>query len=633
MLQAINDKAKGIIGWIIIALISFTFALFGIADYLGNDSAPFAAKVDDTEISTRAYQEALSRQRQRLESVFEGKLPTDPTFTNRLKQQVLEQLINRTLLDNRANEAGYRVTNQMASEKIKMIESFQQDGQFTSAMYKQIINSQGMSVAQFEHMFRSDMVVQQMQGALMQSSIIDNKTLQQLNSLQQQARDVSYIEFNNTKYISNFTVTNEELQQYYDQNKDRYMHPEQVSISYVEIKTDDIDSNVDIDEEAVRRQYDEYVASIADNEQRKAKHILIQLDSGADEAKKTEARNKVNDALAQLKSGVSFDELAKKLSDDPGSASKGGDLGWINKGMMGDVFDDALFNLNKNETSDAVQTGFGYHIIKLVDIKGAKPDTYEAKKAALIKELKQEDVEKIFYDRSELMATIAYENDETLQPVADALQLKLKQSDLFTRVSGSGLASNQAIRDAAFNSTVLKEGRNSEVIELDRNHIVVLRVDQHVNAKPKSLDEVRTVLEITLKSIKGKEKVQADGLQALADLQQGKSIEAAAKTHGGILKQLGKIKRDHKSADPAIVREVFQMNKPEAGKIEYKTVDLMNGVAVIALNSVSASEARTSTDELQAISKNIEMDLSDQEMTAVINFIKSQADVIESKNL
>jgi len=633
MLQAINDKAKGIIGWIIIALISFTFALFGIADYLGNDSAPFAAKVDDTEISTRAYQEALSRQRQRLESVFEGKLPTDPTFTNRLKQQVLEQLINRTLLDNRVNEAGYRVTNQMASEKIKMIESFQQDGQFTSAMYKQIINSQGMSVAQFEHMFRSDMVVQQMQGALMQSSIIDNKTLQQLNSLQQQARDVSYIEFNNTKYISNFTVTNEELQQYYDQNKDRYMHPEQVSISYVEIKTDDIDSNVDIDEEAIRRQYDEYVASIADNEQRKAKHILIQLDSGADEAKKTEARNKVNDALAQLKSGVSFEELAKKLSDDPGSASKGGDLGWINKGMMGDAFDDALFNLNKNETSDAVQTSFGFHIIKLVDIKGAKPDTYEAKKAALIKELKQEDVEKIFYDRSELMATLAYENDETLQPVADALQLKLKQSDLFTRVSGSGLASNQAIRDAAFNSTALKEGRNSEVIELDRNHIVVLRVDQHVNAKPKSLDEVRTVLEITLKSIKGKEKVQADGLQALADLQQGKSIETVAKTHGGSLKQLGKIKRDHKSADQAIVREVFQMNKPEAGKVEYKTVDLMNGVAVIALNSVSASEAQTSTDELQAISKNIEMDLSNQEMTAVINFIKSQADVIENKNL
>ena len=633
MLQAINDKAKGIIGWIIIALISFTFALFGIADYLGNDSAPFAAKVDDTEISVRAYQEALSRQRQRYESMFEGKLPTDAVFENRMKKQVLEQLIIRAVLDNRVNEAGYQVTNQMASEKIKTIESFQQDGQFASAMYKQIINSQGRSISQFEQMFRSDMVVQQMQNGLMQSSIIGNKTLQQLSRLQQQNRDVSYIEFNNTKYISNFTVTNEEIQQYYDQNKDRYMHPEQVSISYVEIKADDIASNIDIDEEAIRRQYDEYVASVADNEQRKAKHILIQLDSEANEAEKTKAKNKLNDALAKLKSGASFDELAKKLSDDPGSASNGGDLGWINRGMMGDAFDNALFKLSKNNISEAVQTSFGYHIIKLVDIKGAKPDTYETKKAELVKELKQQDVEKIFYDRSELMATLAYENDETLQPVAEALQLKLNQSDLFTRVSGSGLASSQAIREAAFNSAALKEGRNSDVIELDRNHIVVLRVDEHVNANPKSLDEVRTVIEITLKSIKGKEKVQADGLQALADLQQGKSIEAVAKTQGGSLKQLGKIKRDHTTADQMIVQAAFQMNKPEAGNVVYKTVDLMNGVAVIALNSVAESKVQDNAEKLQAIAKNIEMDLSNQEMTAVINFIKSQSDIIESKNL
>ena len=150
MLQTINDKAKGIIGWIIIALISFTFALFGIADYIDNGPAPFAAKVNDSEISVRSYQEALSRQRQRLESMFGGQLPNDTAFENTIKQQVLEQLISRAVLDGRVREAGYRVNDQMASEKIKSIESFQQDGQFASAIYKQMVNAQGRSVAQFK---------------------------------------------------------------------------------------------------------------------------------------------------------------------------------------------------------------------------------------------------------------------------------------------------------------------------------------------------------------------------------------------------------------------------------------------------------------------------------------------------
>jgi peptidyl-prolyl cis-trans isomerase D len=633
MLQAINDKAKGIIGWVIIALISFTFALFGIADYLGDGSAPFAAKVDDTEISVRTYQEALSRQRQRLESMFGGNLPADAAFENRMKQQVMEQLIVRALIENRVNQAGYRVTNEMASNKIKVIESFQQDGQFASAMYKQVINSQGMSLSQFENIFKGDMIVQQMQDALMNSSIVGNGTLLQLNHLQQQIRDVSYIEFKNNKYTSEITLTDEEIQQYYDQNSDRYMYAEQASISYVEIKTDDISSDIEIDEEVIRRQYDEYVASMAEEEQRQAKHILIQLDSAADEATKTQAKNKVDEALAALKSGASFEDLAKKFSDDPGSATKGGDLGWINRGMMGDVFDNALFKLNKNEISEIVQSSFGYHIIKLVDIKGLKPDSYESKKAELVKELKQEDVEKIFYERSELMATLAYENDDTLQPVADALELKIKQTGLFTRSSGLNIASNKAVRDAAFNSSALKEGRNSDVIELSSHHILVLRVDQHVSAKPKKLEEVKPVIEIALKAIRAKEKVQADGLQALVNLQQGQSLKQLAKAQNISVKQLGKIKRDYASADQAIVREAFQMNKPEAGKSEYKTVELANGVAVIVLNSVIKSEVKPDTQQLQALAKNIESGLSNQEMTAVIDFMKSQSDIVESKNL
>jgi peptidyl-prolyl cis-trans isomerase D len=638
MLQAINDRAKGIIGWIIIGIISLTFALFGIADYLGDGPSPFAVKVDDSEVSIRDYQEALSRQRQRLDSMFAGKLPTDAAFENQMKQQVLNQLVTRILIENRARAAGYRVTDEMVSAEIKIIESFQQNGQFSSAMYEQAVNFQGMSVGQFENVFRSDMLVQQMQKALMQSSIIAGGDLQQVKKLQQQTREVSYIEFNNSQYMADISVTDEEVQRYYDQNSDSYMHPEQVSISYVELKADDIPSNIDVDEESIRRQYDEYVAFIADNEQRKAKHILVQFDADADDALATAAKNKINAALVELKSGASFDALAKKLSDDSGSASQGGDLGWISKGVMGEVFDAALFKLNKNEISDIVQTGFGYHLIKLVDIKTPAMDDYETRKAALIKDLKQQTIEKIFYDRSELMATLAYESDDTLMPVADALQLKMHQSELFTRATGSALAANSVVRNAAFDVSVLKEGRNSDVIELDRNHILVLRVDQHINAQPKNLDEVRAEIEMSLTFIKANEKAQEESFQALQDLQQGKSLKEVVKTQNVGLKRLGNIKRDNASADRIIVGEAFQMNKPAADKSVFKIVELRYGVAVIALHSVSETDAQVSvdgrqSDAMQALARDIEIGLSNQEMTAVIEFIKSQADITISKNL
>ena len=633
MLQAINDKAKGILGWVIIGLICITFALFGIADYLGNDSAAFAAKVDDTEISYRSYQEAVSRQRQRLESMFNGKLPSDAAFESRVKDQVLEQLITRALIENRVNEKGYRTTDSIASNKIKEIESFQEDGAFSSSMYKRMINSQGMSLAQFEDVFRSDLLVMQLQDAIIQTSIVGNGAIQQINKIQQQSRDISYLEINMNQFVADIVINDAEVQQHYEKNKMLYMHPEKVDVSYIEIKSDDLSSNVEIEEQAIREAYDDYLAHAAGNEQRQAKHILIQFDAMADSAVISKARNKIDGVVAELKSGTPFNELAIKHSNDPGSAAKGGNLGWISKGMMGDAFDEALFELNKNEVSDVVQSEFGYHVIQLTDIKAVTADTYDVKKAELISELKQKDVEKLFYERSELVATLAYENDDSLLSVANALDVKVSQSAAFTRNSGQGVAINKAIRDAAFSKEVLTEGRNSEVIELNKNHIVVLRVNQHIKASPKKLEEVKASIEVTLKSDNAKLKSQEIALKLLADLQNGASYTDSAKAKNIKLTDLGKVKRDSPSVDQVIINEAFQMTAPVEGKNAYKSIDLKNSVAVLVLKSVIDTEALATKEEMKKIMTDVESSLSSQEMTAVIDFIKSQSNIVKNQNL
>ncbi len=264
MLQAINDRAKGVIGWIVIALISVPFALWGIQEYVGGGQESYAAKVNDVEISVREFDQAVSRQRQRLSEMFGGQLPEGAVFDKQIKQLVLDQLITRQILEQMALDSGFRVSDKMLSEKIQSMEVFQQDGKFEGKTYKALLGSQGMSVSGFEHLMRRDLLVQQVQEGLVGSVIVGQSALEQLGRLQEQARDVSYLLYKHNSYLSDIALTDAELQQYFDENQSRYMHPEQVRISYVELKSTDLKIDVSVDEDALRRQYDEYVASLVD---------------------------------------------------------------------------------------------------------------------------------------------------------------------------------------------------------------------------------------------------------------------------------------------------------------------------------------------------------------------------------
>ncbi|MCW9015302.1 MAG: SurA N-terminal domain-containing protein [Gammaproteobacteria bacterium] len=633
MLQSINDKAKGILGWIIIAFISVPFALWGIQEYIGGAPERFAAKVDDTEISLRDFDQALTQYRQRLESSLQGQLPTGEAFNKRIKEQVLDQLITQRVLEIMVQNSGYRISNASLAKNIQAMEAFQRDGKFVPGSYKAIVNSQGMSVAEFEHLFRRDLAVQQLQNGVTRSTIVGNRSLQLIDRLQQQTRDVSYLLYEQDKYNSEISLTDDEIQQYFAENQNRYMHPEQVSISYVELKADDLDIDIPVDEEELRRQYDEYVAGLGDSEQRKARHILIQLNDSADTATQAEKKSQAEDILNKLHAGESFENLAKSFSEDPGSAKQGGDLGWISKGMMVPAFENALFALKKGEISAIVKSGFGYHIIKMDDLKSSIPESYETRKAGLITDLQKQAIDNQFYERSELMATLAYENDETLQPVADALNIKIKHTQSFTRLSGQGVAANDAVRKAAFTTTVLKGGRNSEVIELGENHILVLRIDEHKPSKAKTLDEVKPQVTASLIASKARAKAQAAGLQALVDLQQGKSIEALAQDPHVELIKLGSIKRDKKDADQTVVQVAFQMAKPESNKPSLKTVDMSSGTAVIVLNAVDEKEDVSEPSVMAVIGKQLENSLSNQEMIATLDYLKSQADITKANDL
>ena len=632
MLQSIHDKAKGVLGIIIVILIGLTFALWGIGDYLTGATEKYAARVDGVKISQSEFDQAMQRQRQRMEEMFQGKLPDSPIFQQRMKEQTLEQLITQRVLQRMVSDEGYRVANQVLAQKIKNMEAFQQEGIFDAVSYQAIIQAQGISIKEFENRYRNDLAIQQFQDGVMRSSIIGQGELNILNQIQQQSRDINYLQFDDGLYEADVVVTEDEIKAYFEANKARFMHPETVTISYVELKAADLAKEIPVDDEAIRRLYDEYVANLSNKEQRKVRHILINLSADADAETQQKKKVEIENLLARIKKGESFEALAKEKSDDSGSAGKGGDLGWVSKGMMVPAFETALFKLKKGEISGVVKSSFGYHIIRLDDIKASNIDSFESRKPELVKQYRTQILEDSFYEKSELMATTAYENDQSLQEVADALGLKIKTTAAFSRFQGSGVAANDKVRNAAFDSVVLAEGRNSDIIEIDRKHALVLRVDTHTEAKPKVLDDVKAQITALLKTEKAREKSQAAALSALVLLEQGKLIDSKEVKMSAKLVKIGSVKRDNKTANQQVLQEAFTMAKPQQGKPVYKVVELATGAAVIELKAVTVPEDAT-PEQLQVLSRQFQNEQASRDMQAVLDYLKSKAEIVRQSEL
>ncbi len=630
MLQSIHDKAKGILGIIIVVFIGLVFALWGIGDYLTGAPEKFAAKVDDIQISQSQFDQALAQQRQRLQQQFEGELPEGEAFEQRLKQQVLEQLITQRVLQKMVVEQGYRVPDQVLAQQIKSMEAFQQNGAFSNDAYQAIIGSQGMSVKEFENLFRSDLAIQQLQDAVMQSSIVGKAELQILNRIQNQSRQVNYLLFADDHYMDQVEVTDEEIQDYFAANQQAFMNPETVRVAYVEITEDDLLKDIPLDEDALQRLYDDYVASQSGKEQRKARHILIELPADASAEKQQAKESEAAALLKQLRQGASFDQLASEHSDDPGSANKGGDLGWISRGMMLPEFEQAMYALDKGELSALVKTSFGYHIIRVDEIQAEKVDSFADKKAELTEMLQARALEDQFYERSELMATTAYENDRSLQEVADVLGVKIKTSERFSRDEGQGIAANEAVRKAAFDTVVLDEGRNSDIIEVAPYHAVVLRIETHTEATAKQLDEVKSSIAMRLRLEKAAEKARGAAQAALAELESGASI-AALQTPAELV-ELDALQRTSRSVDIGLLREVFSMPKPVGEQPVYSVVRLADGTALIQLVSVNEPPEMTN-EQLQQLVQQYQNAQASQDMSAVLGHLKSKVDIVRAENL
>jgi len=618
MLQAIRDKVTGWIAYGIIFLISIPFALWGVNSYLGGGEVLPAATVNGEEITARQLDQAYANYRQRLSQLFGGTIPENFGNESMLRDQVLNQLIEELVLRQYTQEQRYRIGNDELNKIIRGMDAFQRDGQFDTDIYQAQLRSLGYSPVGFEQELRVNGSIEQFQNGILETAFVAPVFKDRFTELDNQTRKLRSLTY--AVDTSAIQVDDAEIEQHYQAQASRYRIPEKVKVDYIELSIEGIKAGIEVRADDVLARYQENQAAYTSAEIREASHILIKV---TEDESSDQALARITDIRQRIVNGEEFSSLAREFSEDPGSADSGGDLGEIERGVMVQPFEAALFSMQVDQLSEPVKTAFGWHLIKLHSISGGETQSFESLKAGLEDEIKTELAETQIYDLVENLANIAYEQPDSLLPAAEQLDLSVQTSDWFDRSAGEGIAAEPRIRQVAFSPEVLTQELNSEAIELGNDRVVFLRLHQREPSAPQPLEQVRETIRTELVKIKAREQGLKAGTDALAELEDGKSLDDLAREWSSEISDLGFIQRNQTGIDAALLSRAFSMRKPDQGKVfdglskpsgEYVMLELS---AVVSSDKVADSEALENLDE----------GLGSLEYQAVIKLLTSYADI------
>jgi peptidyl-prolyl cis-trans isomerase D len=577
VLTKIREKIQGILAVLILGFLAIPFALWGIGSYFeGGADAP-VAEVNGVEIDQRTYQQALDSLRR-----------TNPEQLQNpaVKRLVLENLVNQTLVLSDAHASGYRTSNAQLAELIRGLPYFQKDGEFDPELYRVVLAREGLTPAAFEEQLRQESLPGQLRQGLSDSAFVTDDDVARAVRLLRQERRVSYAVIAPEAFLDEIEIEPRAIEEYYRANADAFRAPEAVRVAYLVLDASSLGAEVEPTEEELRRAYEAEAARYVTPERRRISHILIEAPDGTEAAE--EARAEAEALLARLRDGADFAALAKAHSDDAATASKGGDLGEIQRGVLPEELEQAVFALEQpGALAGPVRTSYGYHLVKLIERTPEQRRAFDEVKDELREQVRARKGEEEFYELAERFRNLVYEHPEDLRAAAEALDLKVQTSDWFTEQDGSGIAADPRVRAAAFEPEVLEGERNSDAIELEGERMVALRVTEHRPAAIRPLAEVRAEIERRLKQERARERARETAEQWLAALGQGKPLAEVAQGPGA-RRELERIlvRAEPGDTPPALLEAVFAAPRPE-GSPSIGQVDLgPAGYAVYALEAV-----------------------------------------------
>jgi len=472
MLEAIRERFTGWIAILVIGLIALTLVIsFGNMDQTPLED-DVVITVNDTEITLFEYREEYSNKLVELQQVFGDEVPE--ILDQTIKESATEDLILRALLLDYMSKNGYRVSPEYVVELITNNPGLQVGGIFDRQNYEAILASQGVSVEQFESDIRLQLQINQLRRGFIDSSFITPNEFRQFIELQMQKRIGQLLTINSADFIDEVAINADQIQLYFDNNQDLFQTDEEVDVEYLSLSLDDVAATVEYTEDDLRGYYEENLSRFITNEERKSRHILIAIDEDTTEEDALETILNVQERLIS----ESFEAVAKEFSDDPGSAELGGDLGWAEPGLFVPEFDKVLFSLEVNELSDPVKTEFGYHLIRLDELKEGQQQAYQDIQLELDNEYSKLLAEDKLFGLADQLADLTLQAFNELNSVADTLGLSLSRIDGVSRNGATFFNQDPEIVSILFSQNSIETGENTPLFELD-DSIFVARVIGH----------------------------------------------------------------------------------------------------------------------------------------------------------
>lgn len=491
-------------------------------------SASDVASVDGEEISRQEYEQALRNQQENLRNMLGENFDASLLDSPQMRMAVLENLIQQKLLRHEAGRVGLAVLDSRLTAEIQNIALFHEDDKFSYERYRELLQRQGMSPAMFEARLAGDLMRQQLLEGITGSVIVSKTVADRIASLSETKYEINRVTINPEQYINQAEPDEAAIQSYYDSHRQDFTLPERVRIEYVVLSLEELAKQEQISDEEIKKYFDEHQDEFGRVEERRASHILLTVPVDATEEQKAAIKAKAEQILEQVKQDPDkFPELAKELSEDPGSAKAGGDLGFFARGLMVKAFEDTAFEMQLDEIRGPVETPFGFHIIRLAAVKDADVAKFDEVKEGIRQTLQRQKAADRFGELSEDFSNIVYEQSDTLQPVAQMFNLPVQQSDWIDRNSKEpSVVANERMLQAIFSEGAIRDHYNTEAIEVAPDTFVSARVLEHHPASAQSLGLVKDKIIELLKQQIAVETTEEEGKQKLAKLQAGEADDS-----------------------------------------------------------------------------------------------------------
>ena len=565
MFDFVRNNTKIMMGLLFLLIIP-SFVMFGIEGYSRfNDKGAVVAKVNGNKIVQAEWDAAHKREVDRIRASMPS-IDVKMFDTPEAKYATLERLVREQVIAAAAQKLHLVASDARLARELQQSPAIASlrgpDGKLDMERYKQLAASQGMTPEMFEMQVRADLSSRQViQGIQASAYATAAQTQTALNALMQR-REVQVLTFSAQDLLAKVSASDAELQAFYDKNAAKFQSAESADVEFVVLDIDTFRQSITVNEQDLKTYYEQNLQRLSGKEERRASHILITAAKDAPDAEKKAARAKAESLLAQVKSKpASFADVARKNSQDPGSAVKGGDLDFFGRGAMVKAFEDVAFSLKKSEISDVVESEFGYHIIQLTDIKAPKAPSFESLRPSLEADLKKQQAQRKYAELAETFSNTVYEQSDSLKPIADKLKLSIQKASQVTRQPAAAAAqaknplSHPGLLQALFSEASVQKQRNTEAIEVAPNTLVSARIVKHHPAATLPFAEVKDVVKTRVLQDKAAALAKSQGEEKLAALKGKNSADglpsAMVLSREKTQKQLPQVVDAALRADPA----------------------------------------------------------------------------------